>query len=412
MAAEIPLIDLDRPPPPPAEAAVRFGTRPILLVAALIAALLTLGGAAPAPPGLTPVLTLAAPIATFELTAGSLFAATSSEVRRYDLPSGKPAWRREFDRMPMSLRYDAGAGVLLALSTLNPRLTGLDAATGEVLWSTGADDTLVISFARGRLLTQHTDLAGRSRLRLTDARTGLLVWTREVDPTTFLGPDVLFTSGSPTIVAVGSAGEVVVLSYADGSVLAHGDLELAPDAAAGRNSIPDSVAVSVVGDRLYLARRLAGRTSLTAYAVPPLTEVWRTTGGPIGTVTDCGPVLCVADTRWVSAIDPAGGAPLWAQPAWGIAYRYDATRLFAYDNQEETGAALLDALTGRVLRRLGTGRQLGDLVLRLDGTRTWVSAPDCGKFTKQFCRLSCSGRRRRSWSSWRPCCRSCRPGRG
>jgi outer membrane protein assembly factor BamB len=217
---------------------------------------------------------------------------------------------------------------------------------------------------------------GLARLRLTDARTGRVIWTREVDPAGFLGPDELYEGTSSRIVAVGSTGRVTVLSYADGSVLGDGDLRLSFEPKFDRSVVANSVAVSVVGDRLYLSRRQDGRTSLTAYAVQSLTRLWRSEGGPIGTVTDCGPVLCVADTRFVSAVDPAGGGVRWRQPAWGIAYRYDADRLFAYDNQEDAEAALLDAATGRVLRPLGHSRQLGDLILRSDGIRTWVSVPD------------------------------------
>jgi len=380
MLAEVPLIDLDRPPPP-APGRPSLAARPFLLVATLFAVLLTLGGAMPVPPGLTPVLTVNAPATTFELAAGVFFLATRSEVRRYDLPSGTTRWRHGFDQMPMSLRYNADAGVLLSLSNVNPALspglTALDAATGRQLWSAEARDTLVISLSRSGLLTEHDDYQGRSWLRLVDARTGGLIWTRPIEPAGFLGPDDLFTTGSPRIVTVGPTGRVVVISYADGRVLSEGELGPSGEPGHSRNVLADSTAVSVVGDRLYLARRSNGHTSMTAYSVHPLTELWRVAdGAPLGTVTDCGPVLCVADARWVSAMDPAGGGLRWSQPAWGIAYRYDATRLFAYDNQEEADAALLDAATGRVVRRLGPSRQVGDLVLRADGARTWVSVPD------------------------------------
>jgi hypothetical protein len=177
-------------------------------------------------------------------------------------------------------------------------------------------------------------------------------------------------------VAVGATGTVVVLSYADGSVLAGGDLGLSFEPAADRSLLANFVSVSVVGDRLYLSRRLRGRASLTAYSVRPLAPLWRSEGGPTGRVSDCGPVLCVADTRWVSAVDPDGGRVRWELPAWAAAYRYDQGRLFAYDNQEAAGAALLDAATGRVLHPLGQSRQLGEVILRTDGRRTFVTVPD------------------------------------
>jgi outer membrane protein assembly factor BamB len=374
MVAALPLIDLDRPPP--AEPPSRPPVRPALLVA-LIAVLLTLGGAAPPRPGLTPVLTVAGPVTAFELAAGSFFLATTTEVRGYDLPPGAPRWTRAFDRNVQVLRHDGTTGVLLTVSGLRPRLTALDARTGRELWIDDAPGTVVIGTSGGAVLTRTFDDDG-ARLRLADVRTGREIWTREVDPAGFFGPEELYTGGSSRIVAVGSSGEVVVLRYADGAVLARGDLGSGPERGAVRPAIANAVAISVVGERLYLSRRLRGQTTLTAYSVESLARLWRAEGGPVGTVTDCGPVLCVTDTRWVSAVDPAGGAVRWAQPAWGIAYRYDAGLLFAYDNQEKTGAALLDAASGRVVRPLGASRQTGELILRAEGRRTLVLVPDEG----------------------------------
>lgn len=376
MVADAPLIDLDRPAPAPAARSASLRARPFALVAVVLAAFLTLGGAVAPHPGLTPVLSVGDPVASAELGAGSLFLATPAEVRRYDLPDGTRRWTREFDRNVQNVWPDDGSGVVLVLAgDGDSELTALESATGRPLWAEAADDTVVITMARGGVLTE-AGRQGSTRLRLADLRTGRTVWTRDVDPAGFLGPDDLFAGGSSRIVAVGSTGRVEVLSYADGRTLSTGDLGLSFTPTTERQVIADSTAVSVVGDRLYLSRRVRGQTSLTAYSVQPLARLWRSEGGPTGTVTDCGPVLCVADTRWVSAVDPAGGGLRWQQPAWGIAYRYDAGRLFAYDNQEDAEAALIDAATGRVLHPLGHSQQLGELILRNEGDRTWVSVPD------------------------------------
>jgi len=376
MVAGVPLIDLDRPAPLPAAGSARARGHPALLLVALAAVLLALGGAAPAPRGLTHVLSLDEPVTSAELGAGSLFLATPTEVRRYDLPAGTRAWTTGSDRDVQNLWVDEPAGVVLVLAgDGDDRLTALDAGSGRPLWSRPARDTLVISLARGGLLTQ-TGFGGVARLSLTDSRTGRERWAREVDPAGFLGPDDVYDGGSSMIVAVGATGSVVVLSYADGTVLAGGDLGLSLERAADHTVPANFVSVSVVGDRLYLSRRVRGRASLTAYSVRPLARLWRSEGAPTGRVTDCGPVLCVADTRWVTAVDPNGGTVRWEQPAWGVAYRYDDTRLFAYDNQEDAQAALLDATTGRVLHPLGQSRQLGNLILRTDGPRTFVTVPD------------------------------------
>ncbi|WP_433301272.1 PQQ-binding-like beta-propeller repeat protein [Actinoplanes sp. CA-030573] len=374
MVAGVPLIDLDRAPPAPVEAPPA-GRRPWLLFAVIAAVLFTLSAAVPARPGLSLVLSVADPVTSVQLGAASFFLSTSTDVRRYALPAGTESWRREFDRDVQNLWADLDAGVVLVLAGGGQQLTALDAASGEPLWSAESPDTLVIATGRGGVLSQD-GAEGKSRLRLTDARTGRTIWTRAVDPGGFLGPDDLYTGRSSWIVAVGSTGQVVVLSYADGSVLAEGDLGLSLEPRADRQALANFASVSVVGDRLYLSRRLSGQTSLTAYSLRPLRPVWRAVGGPTGTISDCGPVLCVADTRWVSAVDPAGGAVRWQQPAWGIAYRFDARRLFAYDNQEDAEAALLDAGTGRVVHPLGHSRQLGPLVLRTEGNRSWVLMPD------------------------------------
>jgi outer membrane protein assembly factor BamB len=374
MVAGFALIDLDRPAPMRDEVPSLVRTRPALLVV-LLAALLALGGAAPEPAGLTPVLMLDEPVTAVQLGARSFYLGTPTEIRRYDLPGGAPRWVRSFDPGVLDLRLDESAGILLVVSSREPRITTLDAGSGRVLWSEDAGETIVVSTSRGAVLTQAPDGDG-ARFRLVDAATGREVWTRDVDSTGFLGPDGLFDQGSSWIVAVGSTGEAVVLDYADGTVLARGQLGPGFAPSADQSVLANFVEVSVLGDRLYVSRRLRGRSSLTAYAVRQMTRLWQAEGGPIGMVTDCGRVLCVADTRWVNAVDPADGRVLWDAPAWGIAYRYDDRRLFAYDNHGETEAALIDEGSGRVLRELGHSRQVGDLIMRTEGRDTWVFVPD------------------------------------
>ena len=376
MVNGVPLIDLDRLPSAPVEPPAGARLRPAALVAAVIL-LLTLGGAAPGAPGLTPVLTLTAPVTAFRLAGAALFLGTTTEVRRYDLPAGTARWTRAFSSDVQDVRYDETTGVVIAVASRDPRLTALEAGSGRVLWTADGADSVVISTSRGGVLTE-TNFTGPAQLRLADARTGRLVWTREVDPSGFLGPDGLYEDGSAQVVVVGSGGDVTVLRYSDGAVLGRGDMGLGAEPGTDRSILANSVVLSVVGERIYLSRRLRGKTTLTAFSVPPLTRLWEADGGPLGLVNDCGRVICVADTRFVTGVDAADGAVRWTQPAWSSAFRYDADRLFAYDNQEDTGAALLDAATGRVLRDLGHSRNLGGLVLRTEGRQTFVSVPEPG----------------------------------
>ncbi|GIE95790.1 outer membrane protein assembly factor BamB family protein [Paractinoplanes rishiriensis] len=366
------LIDLDRPPPAPVERPPRARLRPAYLVMVL-ALLLVLGGAAAPMPGLTPVLSVAEPVTAFQLAAGSVFLATNTEVRRYDLPGGQTRWRREYHRNVQGMRFDGSTGTLLMISSPGPVLTAVDAGSGAELWSSDAPGTAVVSVSRGGVLT-HSFGAGESRLHLADARTGRRIWTHPVSSFGFLGPDELYgDGGSPRIVTVGATGAVQVLNYADGAVLARGDVGLGGE----DQPVPsDSVAVSVLRERIYVTRRVGGGSVLTAYAVSPPARLWRAEGGPFGSVTDCGPVLCVASTGGLSGIDPADGSVRWHQPSWSTAFRYDATRLIGYDSLEETRAALLDAATGRILHPLGRSQRAGDLILRSEGRQTLVLVGD------------------------------------
>jgi outer membrane protein assembly factor BamB len=225
-----------------------------------------------------------------------------------------------------------------------------------------------------------TDLSRtETRLRLVDARTGRQIWSRIVDPVAEIGPDDLYGESPGRIVAIASTGTVTVLDYADGVLLGHGDLRVNLPADNDPFFPGDFVAVAMVGDHVYVSRRDHGRVSLSAYTTVPVALQWRVEGGPVGRVMDCATVLCVADTRFVSAVDRATGAQRWSEPAWSTAFRYDATHLLAYDQQERPGAALLDANTGRLVRRLGHTIYVEGLLLRTDGkvaARTWVARTD------------------------------------
>src|SRR4051812_11369103 len=144
MVAEIPLIDLDRPPPATEDESV-VRSRPALLLTVLITVLLALAGSVPARPGLTPVLALDEPVTAAELSAGSLFLATPAEVRRYDLPAGARQWARRFDDPVQNLWIDQSSGILLVLSGGGRQLlTALEAATGRLLWAMDSVDTVTI----------------------------------------------------------------------------------------------------------------------------------------------------------------------------------------------------------------------------------------------------------------------------
>jgi PQQ-like domain len=370
------IIDLDRMPPATAERTRRRPARharPVPVVLLLVALLLLLGGGAPpappAPPGLVSVLTLTDPVVTSQLAAGSLFLATPDEVRRYDLATGSLRWRHPSRQNVQDVRFDPVAGVVLMFSGQRPWITALDAADGRVRWQGGSNAAWTGATTPGGVLTR-TEGEGRDRLRLLDARTGRERWHRDVGSPGQLGPRALYTAGgSSRIVWISAAGEMTVFRDADGAALMSDRLD-----AGGA----DVATATFVGDRLYVTRPEAERTVLAAYAVPSGARLWELDDAPGGDVSGCGPVLCVSGAFDVSGVDPASGAVRWAQRDWAGARRFDAERLFVYDARTEPEAALIDAGTGRMLRRLGHSRLVGDLLLRTADSRTVVMVRAAG----------------------------------
>jgi outer membrane protein assembly factor BamB len=392
VTAGVPIIDLDLAPPrteaEPRSLPVRLrAARPFLVAGLVVLVLATMAAGVPPAHRMTHVLSAGGTAAAaFVIGPDALYSAqfgsepnSASSVRAFDLTDGSPLWSAAVSQNVQNLVLDPAAHVLMGRSGVDPRVVFLNSDTGDELWHTADPNTSVVSLARGDVLIR-TDLSQtETRLRLADARTGRQIWSRIVDPTSELGPDELYGPAPAQIVAVGSTGDVTVLDYARGTVLSHGDLKVNVAVGDDPSFQADFVAVSVVGTHLYVSKRERGKVSLTAYTTVPFAQQWQVDGGPVGRVTDCATVLCVADTRFVSAVDPATGTPRWSEPTWGIAFRYDATHLFAYDQQESPAAALLDSTTGRVVRRLGHTLYVGGLLLRSDDRiagRTWVGQAD------------------------------------
>jgi outer membrane protein assembly factor BamB len=390
VAAGVPLIDLDVASPRVERAPLSLRRRltpprPALVVAVVLAALVALGAAEPPGRSIRRLLSAGGqPAAAFELSQDALFTASfgnspnsESGVRRFDLPDGRLRWAVALPQNVQNLVYDDASHVLMGRSGAEPKVSFLDADTGEVLWHDESPNTIVVSLAGGEVLMQTDVSADERALRLLDARTGRQVWSRVVDSTAYLGPSDLRDRAPTRLIAVDTAGKVVVLNYADGAVLARGDLHVTVPVQLDNSFGADYVGVSTVGDTLYLSRRERGVTTLAAWSIGSLTRLWQVTGGPAGFLDDCGSVLCVADNGVLSALDPADGRMLWQQTGLGMAYRHDARSLLAFDLSETPEAALLDPATGAVMRRFGRVVDLRDVLLRSDRTRlgrTWVEA--------------------------------------
>jgi len=392
MSAGVPIIDLDVLPPrsrtEPRSLRLRLAAaRPVLVAGVIVLALAVLGAAVPPSHRMTRVLSAGGTAsAAFVLGPDSLYTAqfgndpnSSSSVRAFSLLDGSLRWAVGVPQNVQNLVLDPRAHVLMGRSGVDPRMIFLDADSGDELWHSADANTSVVGMANGGVLIR-TDLSQtETRLRLADARTGRQVWSRTVDPTAELGPDDLYGDSPSRIVVVATTGELTVLNYADGAVLSQGNLRVNLPADNDPYFPGDFVAVSTVGDHVYVSRRADGRATLTAYTTVPFGRQWQVVGGPVGQVHECATVLCVADTRFVSAVDPATGATRWSEPNWSTAFGYDATHLFAYDQQEKPGSALLDASTGKLVRRLGQTIFVGGLLLRSDDrfrARVWVAQTD------------------------------------
>jgi hypothetical protein len=391
VTAGVPIIDLDLAPPVAGRAPISLRERlspprPVLVVLVVLAALAVL--TAGVPPGRTMRLLLSAggqPAAAFELADGALFTASfgnnpnsESGVRRWDLTGGTLSWAVALPQNVQNLVYDATAHVLMARSGAEPKVAFLDGDTGAVLWHDDSPNTIVVALAGGHVLIA-TDVSENERvLRLADARTGRQLWSRGVDGNGYFGTDDYGTD--PTrVIAADRAGHTTVLSYADGRVLAEGDLDVDLSVQFDSSAGVDYAGVSLVGGTLYVSSRTKGVTALAAWTLDTMTRRWQTTGGPAGSALDCGTVVCMIEDDGVSAIAPATGRTLWRLSGYGLTYRYDDRSLVAYGPGDVPQAVLLDPATGRIRQRLGGAVNLDGVVLRGDTVRlgrTWVEVPE------------------------------------
>jgi hypothetical protein len=386
VAAGVPIIDLDVTPPRADRESrpVRLriaAARPVLVLGVFVLVLAMLGAAAAPARGMVRVLSAGGTAAAaFVLGPDSLYIAqfgespnSASVVRGFSLADGSLRWAAGVAQNVQNLVLDAGTHVLMGRSGVEAKVVFLDAGSGDELWHLDTPNTSVVDMAGGRVLIRTDVSDAATQLRLADARTGRPVWTRVVGAIAELGPDELSGDTPSRIVAVTVAGRATVLDYRTGSVLSRGDLGVPVSTEVDPSSQNDFGAVYPMGDRIYAVRRSRDRASLAAYSTVPFVRLWQVDGGPVGWVLDCGALVCVADSRTVTAVDPATGATRWIQPGWSTAVRYDATRLFAYDHQDNPGSALIDASTGELELGLGHTFALGGLLLRTDGATAGLS---------------------------------------
>jgi hypothetical protein len=337
--------------------------RPLKAAVVVVASLLTAGAVAPAP-GPRLIGTLGdRPAVAVALGDDAAFVATDeapggSSIRRYGLAGDRSAvqWSAELLDEVTTLRQVASAGVVVA--ELDPTRSGsgtlvLDATTGRVLWRAAESDVVLLPGRSVLLIGRRAD-GHPERLRTVDLRSGTEGWRRAVRPDDALlfDPDPSTGDVTRTVVVVGTDGSAVVVGTADGSAVARRSLRLRLRPS-DRDYRRDFAEVSVIGTRLYVARRHQGTAAIDAYDLADLAPAWSTRGDPVGRVTDCGGLLCVSDDRTVSTLDPQAATVRWATGRWLFLVPFGAGRLLAYDTGQSS--SVVDAATGGLVERLGPG---------------------------------------------------------
>jgi outer membrane protein assembly factor BamB len=195
-------------------------------------------------------------------------------------------------------------------------------------------------------------------LRVADVATGHTVWSRDGDVS-------LLRAGRGRLVAIDVNYRATVYAADTGRVLAR-DRDLGIDAQSWGLDSPDAfTAVTVVDDRLYVY----GAYEIVAFAVDGVTPVWRAeVGQPLNVFGCAAAAICVPMPDAMLVLDPATGAIRWTDR------RFRSITADGVAVDRDGRSALLDPATGRVLRELGHGGVVGDLMLRTDRNRTVVTA--------------------------------------
>ncbi|MET8147227.1 PQQ-binding-like beta-propeller repeat protein [Actinoplanes sp. NPDC049668] len=223
----------------------------------------------------------------------------------------------------------------------------VDAATGRQLWRQPGEIMSVVSDRA--LLLEWDETGERSRrIRMVRLRDGGTVWSRDrtgavswtIDRTPGVRADRLLT--------VTAQGRAEVIEPADGSIITTGTLPRPGDHSA----------IALQGRQFYQDQTVRGRTTITAYDIDTLRQLW-TVEQPSSGSFGCGPVVCISDGESIFGHDRATGARLWRLSGTSGVYPLTGGRLLAED---EHGArhTVLDGTTGRRLAELGRGRPVWD----------------------------------------------------
>ncbi|MFU8850671.1 PQQ-binding-like beta-propeller repeat protein [Micromonospora sp. SL1-18] len=337
---------------PPARPPRAVG-RPYRFVAVLLAALVTLAGAAPAPRRVAATLPGGPTAVAFviddrvyvveppdpergvgrRLIAYRVTADRARTVWRTPLPGdgvGELAWAVD-GRLLLAGRTDNDAGW---------ETMALDVATGRLAWHQPG-----VAFPTGDVVLLHTrDGDGAEETRRLDVRTGETLWS--VPTTSAMLHLSLGPAGVERVVLVHDSGRTEVLDAASGVRVTARDLRFGEPPSPGR---------TVVAAGLLLVIGTADDT-VTGYDLDRLEPRWTVSLPLVDFAESCGRSLCAyrqASGVWV--LDPATGTTRWADSRSGQALAAaDGRLLVAQPTATESRLAVVEETTGRVAAELGT----------------------------------------------------------
>lgn len=353
---------------------------PLLVVVVVL--LSSAASAAPAPPALSPVLTLEfGPADPYTLTAdGDLLAQTDGTLRSYDLGDGGLNWQAGAASPTYRLRT-GGDLVLLRPWTGNqgdPGTTAVSLTSGTARWRrAGTIVTVPGSSALLGVFGVRSSGSGRRFQRSVDAVdpvSGSVRWQVPV-PSTAVLTGVPGPAGSgPRMLLVHDNRTAAVHDLDTGDLLTDAPL---PPADYG----PDNP--SVAGGLLVLRHPTPTGRMVSAFDPVTLRQRWTRPAGYAFGVSPCGPLICLTGPDGVRALEPADGGQRWFRAGWR-SVEQRGTTVVAYGTPagESDPVGTIDPVTGQVLTDLHGWRLVsgvaGDdqlLVTRLSdsGSRTMVA---------------------------------------
>lgn len=314
-----------------------------------------LGGSIALRPALIPVASIPTGISdTVTLIGDHLFVRGRNGTRldAYGLPTGRFLWRLSLPQQIDTLRVDAEVRVVLVetFDVTRPEgmVSALDLDTGRHLWQqSGVLAGAQVQDVDGAALLAPADPSMTGQVRLVDARTGAVRWSRATAATT-----VFAMAGPGRAIQRSPSGDAQIIELSTGRVLASGVLG-EPDPLAARGLEPDPGAipnVAAADGLVFLLYQADYPSTIVAYDGGTFRERWRATqNGRVYWVAGCGPVLCADGEQGVTGLDPATGAVRWTATAWSGAYPIgDGSRAVLVGSFGMAASALFDTTRGVV----------------------------------------------------------------